>query len=167
MIRQMEAIKNFWLLLVISYVCSAIPSSSYDAFDNVIVPSSQPLYTSSKLTAYDGSQDAASYVSSVGVKYDSQREYSPELAGIYVKYLAREQGYGTPQCDSYAKSSSLSEADIQEAMGFANQQIQLYESANQQYLAIDPRGLNFSAYIFGSILQSRYNEFTTQYLMAK
>jgi peroxidase len=158
----MHFVKNFLLIFVISYVCCAIPSLSVDSYDSVVVHSSQPLYTSSQLSAYESSPD---YVSSVGAKYDPQREYAPELAGIYVKYLSREQ-YGA-QCDSYAKSSSLTDGDLQEAMNFANQQIQLYEGANQQYLAIDPRGLNFSAYIFGAILQSRYNEFTTQYLMAK
>ena len=154
-------VKNVFLIFIISYVCSAVPS--IQSYDNVIVHNSQPLYTSSKLTAVESSPD--SYVTSIGAKYDANREYAPELAGIYAIYLNREQ-YGA-QCDSYAQSSSLTDGDLQEAMSFANQQIQLYESANQQYLAIDPRGLNFSAYIFGAILQSRYNEFTTQYLMAR
>ena len=155
--------KNFLLIFLASYVCSALQSNGHESYDNVIVHSSQPLYTSAKLQSYEGPER---FVTSYGPKYDPQREYSPELSYIYSKYLNRPQAYGQPQCDPSA-SSQLSDQDLAEAQSFAGQQIQQYEAANQAYLAVDPRGLNFSAYIFGAILQSRYNEFTTQYLIAK
>ncbi|KAI2800768.1 hypothetical protein BLOT_012340 [Blomia tropicalis] len=113
---------------------------------------------------------------SVG-RYNAKREYSPELARIYTRYLSNDMTVGAmcakhgmgPPTESHESlnAGSITEADINEAIGYASQQIQLYENANQQYLAIDPRGLNFSAYIFGALLQARFNEFITQYLTGK
>lgn len=115
---------------------------------------------------------------SVG-RYNAKREYSPELARIYTRYLANDLSVGglcaqhgmSPAAGVHGPStspaSSITEADINEAIAFASTQIQLYENANQQYLAIDPRGLNFSAYIFGALLQARFNEFVTQYLTTR
>lgn len=140
---------------------SAYNSINGRYFDNVIL-NSQP-YSSPKFSqSYaDFPQISAGY----GAKYDSQREYSSELARIYSKYLNRDL-YAV-QCNQYGKSSAITDEDVNEAINYANQQIQLYENANQEYLSIDPRGLNFSAYIFGALLQSRYNEFATQYLSSK
>lgn len=106
-------------------------------------------------------------------RYNAKREYSPELARIYTRYLANDMTVGA-MCQGHGMSpngevpaQSITEADISEAISYASSQIQLYENANQQYLAIDPRGLNFSAYIFGALLQARFNEYITQYLTSK
>ena len=104
-------------------------------------------------------------------RYNPKREYSPELARIYTQYLANDMTAGA-MCAKHnlapmKQAASITEADVSEAIDFASQQIQLYETANQQYLAIDPRGLNFSAYIFGALLQARFNEFITQYLTTR
>ncbi|OTF69111.1 hypothetical protein BLA29_009683 [Euroglyphus maynei] len=111
-------------------------------------------------------------VSGVSVgRYNSKREYSPELARIYSRYLANDMTIGSLCSNNhgggYDDGSTINENDIDEAISFASEQIQLYENANQQYLSIDPRGLNFSAYIFGALLQARFNEFITQYLTSK
>lgn len=132
-------------------------------------------YTSAFPSKLDLSTPLVSGVS-VG-RYNPKREYSPELARIYTRYLANDMTAGA-MCGSHGMSpvvgqngeisaASISEADVSEAIAFASSQIQLYENANQQYLAIDPRGLNFSAYIFGALLQARFNEFVTQYLTSK
>lgn len=128
-------------------------------------------YTSAFPSKLDLSTPLVSGVS-VG-RYNAKREYSPELARIYSRYLANDLTVGA-MCGSHGMSpagepaaQSISEADISEAIAYASSQIQLYENANQQYLAIDPRGLNFSAYIFGALLQARFNEFITQYLTSK
>lgn len=123
------------------------------------------------ITPYDSSKIGAG----LG-RYNAKREYSPELARIYTRYLANDmtagalcaqQGMSHNPASSSSASASITEADIQEAIAFASEQIQLYENANQQYLAIDPRGLNFSAYIFGALLQARFNEYITQYLTTR
>lgn len=111
------------------------------------------------------------FVSGISVgRYNAKREYSPELARIYSRYLANDMTIGA-LCPNGLHSPngglSITEDDINQAIVFATEQIQLYENANQQYLSIDPRGLNFSAYIFGGLLQARFNEFITSYLTTK
>ncbi|KAH7644884.1 salivary peroxidase/catechol oxidase [Dermatophagoides farinae] len=125
------------------------------------------VYTSAFPAKMDLSTPLVSGIS-VG-RYNAKREYSPELARIYSRYLANDMTIGAlcPNGHTIHDGSSITEDDINEAISFASQQIQLYENANQQYLAIDPRGLNFSAYIFGALLQARFNEFITQYLTSK
>ena len=128
-------------------------------------------YTSAFPSKLDLSTPLVSGVS-VG-RYNPKREYSPELARIYTRYLANDMTVGA-MCAGHGMSpsgeitaQSISESDVNEAISYASSQIQLYENANQQYLAIDPRGLNFSAYIFGALLQARFNEYITQYLTQK
>lgn len=125
------------------------------------------VYTSAFPAKMDLSTPLVSGIS-VG-RYNSKREYSPELARIYTRYLSNDMTIGAlcPNNHAIHDGSTVTEDDINEAISFASQQIQLYENANQQYLAIDPRGLNFSAYIFGALLQARFNEFITQYLTSK
>jgi hypothetical protein len=163
MLHKVLFFKNLSIILLLfclsfNSVCNSI-NEPY--FDNVILHS-QP-YSSSKFSQSYAELPQVS--TGFGAKYDSQREYSPELARIYSQYLNRD--LYAAQCNQYDKSSAITDEDVNEAIAFANQQIQLYENANQEYLSIDPRGLNFSAYIFGALLQSRYNEFTTQYLASK
>ncbi|KPM05011.1 peroxinectin-like protein 3 [Sarcoptes scabiei] len=49
--------------------------------------------------------------------------------------------------------------DIATTFHQAGLNIEDYERANQEYLASDPRGLNFSAYVYVATLHSKYNEF--------
>jgi len=101
-----------------------------------------------------------------GGKFFHQREYSPELSQIYSQYL--KKSFYSEQCSqSLDETALLTHEDFNEAFSVADQQIKNYENANQQYLSTDPRGLNFSAYIFVATLHSKYNEFTTEYLTNK
>lgn len=161
-------------LLLVGLVCSVTAFSAHSSHlgsgGHGLGPDSIA-YTSAFPSKLDLSTPLISGVS-VG-RYNPKREYSPELARIYSRYLANDMTVGA-MCGSHGMSpagepqaQSISEADVSEAIAYASSQIQLYENANQQYLAIDPRGLNFSAYIFGALLQARFNEFITQYLTSK
>lgn len=127
-------------------------------------------YTSAFPSKFDLNSPLVAGVS-VG-RYNPKREYSPELARIYTQYLSNDMTVGG-MCAKHnmapldKQAATITEADVNEAIQFAAQQIQIYETANQQYLAIDPRGLNFSAYIFGALLQARFNEYITQFLITK
>ena len=147
---------------------------AFSAHSSHLSPSSLDnlAYTSAFPSKLDLSTPLVSGVS-IG-RYNPKREYSPELARIYTRYLANDltvgamcSQQGLAKSGSDITTASITEADVNEAISYASSQIQLYENANQQYLAIDPRGLNFSAYIFGALLQARFNEFITQYLISK
>ena len=107
--------------------------------------------------------------------YDYRREFSPKLAKIYNKYLNRPTGDFSDQCTTEGEDGwiggeqdvHVDQEDFESAFLKAGGKIEEYERANQEYLATDPRGLNFSAYIFGALLQARFNEFITQYLTSK
>jgi len=78
--------------------------------------------------------------------------------------------YGESECVSSASMDYGSEKlnldgqDFSAAFAFAGRRVEQYERANQEYLASDPRGLNFSAFIYVSTLHSKYNELVTQQL---
>src|SRR6218665_1863562 len=91
--------------------------------------------------------------------FDYRREYSPKLSQIYSKYLHQsmpiDDRYGETECVSSptpewngAEKLLLDGHDFGEAFSFAGRRVEQYERANQEYLASDPRGLNFSAYIY-------------------
>ena len=96
-------------------------------------------------------------------KFVYQREFSPKLSQIYSQYLKNE--FFTQICaQETGEPPFIAGHDFRAAFQVADQQIKEYELANQEYLSVDPRGLNFSAYVYVSGLHSKYNEFLTEYL---
>ena len=90
--------------------------------------------------------------------FDYRNEYSPKLSTIFKKYLKRPSIIPhEDNChlhdDQYGHYGHQYDIDIGEhEMSYAFQKaglkIEEYERANQEYLASDPRGLNFSAYVY-------------------
>ncbi|XP_054158735.1 peroxidase-like [Oppia nitens] len=122
-----------------------------------------------------------------GGRFKYQRELSPKVNHIYSQYLKGGGGAGGKHCDESATSGgdhfsndgpvddddddhhhrhgfSSGFGDFDSAFRVADDQIKDYERANQEYLARDSRGLNFSAYIYVATLHAKYNEFLTDYI---
>ena len=64
-------------------------------------------------------------------------------------------------------SHLVEQEDFDSAFIKSGRRIEEYERANQEYLSSDPRGLNFSAYIYVSTLHAKYNELVTKHLKHK
>lgn len=100
--------------------------------------------------------------------FDYRREYSPHLASIFNKYLKRPTPYdgldGCGPINSGDYLHSLEEHEFDRAFLSAGKRIEEYERVNQEYLASDPRGLNFSAFVYVATLHAKYNELVTKNL---
>ncbi|OTF77398.1 hypothetical protein BLA29_012463, partial [Euroglyphus maynei] len=104
--------------------------------------------------------------------FDYRNEYSPKLSSLYKKYLKRPSIVPHDDHNCYLHEDQHYDIEINEnEMSYAFQKagikIEEYERANQEYLASDPRGLNFSAYVYVASLHSKYNEFVTKVLKNK
>lgn len=105
--------------------------------------------------------------------FDYSREYSPQLSTIYNRYLRRptpldnECGHGNEIDWPHAEDVHMEEEDYEKAFHAAGKGVEDYERANQEYLANDPRGLNFSAFVYVSTLHSKYNELLTENLKTR
>lgn len=110
--------------------------------------------------------------------FDYRREFSPKLATIYNKYLNRPTGDFSDQCSSgtghdddwlggHEPEVAVDASDFESAFLKAGRQIEAYERSNQEYLATDPRGLNFSAYVYVATLHAKYNELLTKQIKLK
>lgn len=106
-----------------------------------------------------------------GYGFDYRQEYSPGMASVYLKYLKRptkenEVCHGAGHFPHYAEGdlgSDSFEASFQEA----GNAIEEYESITQSYLASDPRGMNFSAFVYLNALHAKYNELLTESIKTK
>ncbi|XP_027203202.2 peroxidase-like [Dermatophagoides pteronyssinus] len=138
---------------------NADPSATYHESSFAVAPGVLPEFDN----GYDG--------------FDYRNEYSPKLSTIFKKYLKRPSIIPhEDNChlhdDQYGHYGHQYDVDIGEhEMSYAFQKaglkIEEYERANQEYLASDPRGLNFSAYVYVASLHSKYNEFVTKVLKNK
>lgn len=156
-----------------------------------------PVLGSSEGTAYPmsasgGRSSGYSFAVAPGVlspEYDSlhgfdyRREYSPKLRQIYSRYLNSPTGDFSDGCSlggdheggvdggwlggESSPDVGVDGDDLSSAFLKAGVQIEAYERANQEYLATDPRGLNFSAYVYVATLHSKYNELVTSQLKMK
>lgn len=114
--------------------------------------------------------------------FDYRREYSPKLAQVYLKYLSKPTGDYSDSCSLTTGSDGVENSwlggaepegaeidgdDWASAFLKAGVAIEKYERSNQEYLATDPRGLNFSAYVYVATLHAKYNELLTSQLKVK
>ncbi len=114
--------------------------------------------------------------------FDYRREYSPKLKQIYSRYLNKPTGDFSDGCMLSSGSGGLDNSwlggaepegaeidgeDFASAFLKAGAAIEQYERSNQEYLATDPRGLNFSAYVYVATLHAKYNELLTGQLKIK
>ena len=86
-------------------------------------------------------------------RFDFKKEYK-NWEHVYTKYLSSGQ---PGQCN-------VDSNDLNEAVLYASERIKLYESQIVRYLITDPRGLNFSQTLAEAALQSKFNEFATEFL---
>ncbi|KAJ6215754.1 hypothetical protein RDWZM_010254 [Blomia tropicalis] len=107
--------------------------------------------------------------------FDYRREYSPNLASIYSRYLNRPtddmhhcpssgMGEDVGWLDGDRPDMGLDGHDFDSGFAYAARRIEEYERSNQQYLASDPRGLNFSAHVYVATLHAKYNELVTRHI---
>ena len=110
--------------------------------------------------------------------FDYRREFSPKLSQIYSRYLNRPTGDHSDMCGSghddgwigageALHDGGVDPDDFESAFVKAGRRIEEYERANQEYLATDPRGLNFSAYVYVATLHAKYNELVTKQIKLK
>lgn len=103
--------------------------------------------------------------------FDYRDEYSPKLANIYSRYLKRPSVLTYDDVCSLHKDvdygNYVDHKEIISSFHKAGIKIEEYERANQEYLISDPRGLNFSAYVYVATLHSKYNEYVTKILKNK
>jgi hypothetical protein len=174
-IRSIILIKKLWLIIIlfnISFIDSYGPTNRYpfwkrhERIDQNEIYSNHLLKPSYESIKFPSFAVVPELLHEFGGKFFYQREYSPELSRIYSQYL--KKSFYSEQCSqSLDETALLTLEDFGEAFSVADQQIKNYENANEQYLSTDPRGMNFSAYIFVATLHSKYNEFTTQHLTNK
>lgn len=151
-----------------SYVSGVDPYELHDADPSVTYLESFAV-APGVLPEYDNNYDG----------FDYRNEYSPKLSSLFKKYLKRpsySSSYDDHGCSSHDDHYSLyghdyelkiDETEMSYAFQKAGIKIEDYERANQEYLASDPRGLNFSAYVYVATLHSKYNEFVTKVLKNK
>ena len=112
--------------------------------------------------------------------FDYRREYSPKLKQIYSRYLNKPTGDFSDGCmlssggldnswlgGAEPEGAEIDGEDFASAFLKAGAAIEQYERSNQEYLATDPRGLNFSAYVYVATLHAKYNELLTGQLKIK
>ena len=112
--------------------------------------------------------------------FDYRREFSPKLSQIYSRYLNRPTGDDSDLCEGHvggggddwlggesAHDVTVEQDEFDSAFLKAGRKIEEYERSNQEYLATDPRGLNFSAYVYVATLHAKYNELVTKQIKLK
>lgn len=162
-------------------------NSNLDDFDPSFDDGDDSSYTISTTSSSSSSSSSAQYQFGVapgvlpdhdaGYGFDFRNEYSPKLSYIFKKYLKRPSILANDEMCSFEENQfSMYQAnheldidgeDIATTFHQAGLNIEDYERANQEYLASDPRGLNFSAYVYVATLHSKYNEFVTEILKNK
>ena len=105
-----------------------------------------------------------SSVENRNVKYNSENQYSPNLSHIYGRYLSRD----SLNCKRKSgQSFDINKKELTNACRKAVQQFQEFKANDQKYLATDPRGLNFSQYVYEIGLHSIHNELVTKNVVIK
>ena len=96
--------------------------------------------------------------------YDPSVEYSPDISKVYNQYLKRRYTYQNCSGVKSGSVSDLTDKDLENALRVADQELKAFIAADQKYLEKDPRGLDFSLFVYQANLRTLFNEFVTRNL---